>query len=223
MKCFSRVAELGGYGGMALSFLLFASLVFSEGGFENKDLAALSAQAAQSKQRFDQNPSDHESLRTLGIVYHYMAIRDSKTYAKKAVQYLEEAYQKKPDDSVVLCYLGSSYTMLAKDASDVSKRSDFINRGIESLDKAVGKDPNNITARLTRANNSKELQRSLNRRSTAHEDLEHVADLFEKGLRVPSQLKASVYRSLADLYKEDGDPADAKKYKTMAETVQKEK
>jgi tetratricopeptide (TPR) repeat protein len=187
------------------------------------DLKALSAQAAQWKERLDQNPSDYEALRNLGIVYHDMAIRDSKACGKKAVRHLEQAHQKKPDDSVVLCYLGSSYTILAKDASDLSQQSKDVNKGIETMDKAVNKDPDNLTVRLIRANNSKGLPRFLNRRSTAYEDFEHVADLFEKGLKVPSQLKASVYQSLADLYKEDGNPAEAKKYQTKADTVQKEK
>jgi hypothetical protein len=43
------------------------------------------------------------------------------------------------------------------------------------------------------------------------------------GLRVPSRLDFSIYHSLATLYKEDGDEAEAKKYQIMAETVQKEK
>ena len=36
-------------------------------------------------------------------------------------------------------------------------------------------------------------------------------------------LRTSVYSSLAELYKEDGDVAKAQKYQAMAETVQKEK
>jgi len=212
------------FGVLSLVFLLLTSLAYAEERPENMDLKALLGQAAQLQQRLDQNPSDYEALRNLGIVYHHMAIKDSKAYAKKAVQYLEQAHQKRIDDNVVLCYLGSAYTLLAKDAWNPLSRTYYLNKGVEYMDKAVRKDPDNITVRLIRANNSKALSsRFLSQRSIAYEDFEHLAGLFEKGLKVPLQLKTSVYHSLAALYKEDGDVAKAQKYQTMAETVQKEK
>jgi len=211
------------FGVLSLVFLLLASLAYAEESPEHMDLKALLVQATQWQKRLDQNPSDYEALRGLGIVYHSMALKDSKAYAKKAVQYLEKAHQKRIDDNVVLCYLGSAYTVLAKDASDSMDRMSYVNKGVEYMDKAVRKDPDNITIRMTRANNSKSLPKFLNRRPIAYEDFEVLASLFQKGLKVPSPLKISVYHSLAAMYKEDGNMAEAKKYQTMAETVQKEK
>lgn len=224
MKRISRNALLGRHGVLGLVFLLLASLVCAEERPENMDLQALPVRAVQLQQLLDQNPSDYESLQGLGIVYHNMAIQDSKAYGQKAAQYLEQAYQKKPDDHVVLCYLGSAYTLLAKDAWNPVSKAYYLNKGVEYMDKAVRKAPDNITVRLIRANNSKALSsKFLSQRSIAYEDFEHLAGLFEKGLKVSSQLKASVYRSLADLYKEDGNLAEAKKYQVMAKTVDKEK
>ncbi len=224
MNLISKKPLLGPYWVLGLVFLLLASWAYALERLENMDLKALSARGAQLKEHLDKNPAEYESLQSLGIVYHNMAIQDSKSYAKKAVQYLEQAHQKKPDDYVVLCYLGSAHTLQAKDASNPMCKVYHLNKGVEYMDKAVRKDPENITVRLVRANNSKALSSIfLSQRSTAYEDFEHVAGLIEKGLRVPTQLKASVYRSLADLFKEDGDLTEAKKYQTMAETVQKEK
>jgi tetratricopeptide (TPR) repeat protein len=223
MKRIPRNALLGWYGVLGLVFLLLASWAYAEERPENMDLKALLGQAAQLQNRLDQNPSDDEALRGLGTVYHSMALEDSKAYAKKAVQYLEQAHQKRIDDHVVLCYLGSAYTLLAKDAGDRMAQMSYVNKGVEYMDKAVRKDTDNITIRLTRANNSMRLPKFLNRRPIAYEDFEVLASLFEKDLKVPSQLRISVYRSLAALYKEDGDVAKAQKYQTMAETVQKEK
>jgi len=215
------------FGVLSLVFLLLTSLAYAEERPEDTDLKALLGQAAQLQNRLDQDPSDYEALRGLGIVYHGMALKDSRAYAKKAVQYLEKAHQKRIDDNVVLCYLGSAYTLLAKDAGDRIAQMSYVNKGVEYMDKAVRKDTDNIsdyiTIRLTRANNSIRLPKFLNRRPIAYEDFEHLAGLFEKGLQVPSQLRISVYCSLAALYKEDGDVAKAQKYQTMAETVQKEK
>lgn len=215
------------FGVFSLVFLLSTSLAYAEERPEDMDLKALLGQAAQLQNRLDQNPSDYEALRGLGTVYHSMALKDSKAYAKKAVQYLEQAHQKKIDDNVVLCYLGSAYTLLAKDAGDPTDQISYVNKGVEYMDKAVRKDIDNITdyitIRLTRANNSIRLPKFLNRRPIAYEDFEHLAGLLEKGLKVPPQLRISVYRSLAALYKEDGDAAKAQKYQSMAETVRKEK
>jgi len=208
---------------LGLVFLLLISLAYAEEKPEDNGLAAMLAQITQLQQRLDKNPSDYEALRDLGIAYHNAALKDSKSYAKKAVQYLEKAHQKKMDDNVVLCYLGSVYTLLAKDASDSMDQMSYVNKGVEYMDKAVRKDPDNITLRMTRANNSKSLPKFLNRRPIAYEDFEVLASLFQKGLKVPSPLKISVYHSLAAMYKEDGNMAEAKKYQTMAETVQKEK
>ncbi len=214
---------IGLSGVLGLVLVLLTSPVHAEERYENMDLKALSGKAVQLQQRFDQNPADYEALQGLSIVYHFMASKDSKAYAKKAVQYLEQAYQKKPDDNVALCYLGSAYTMLAKDAWNPISRLSDVNKGVGYMDKAVRKDPDNIAIRMTRANNSKALPKFLGRRSIAYEDFEHLTSLFEKGLNAPSPLKASVYRRLAALYEEDGNMAQAQKNQLMAETLEKEK
>lgn len=211
------------FGVLGLVFLLLTSLAYAEERPEDNGLAAMLAQITQLQQRLDKNPSDYEALRDLGIAYHNAALKDSKVHAKKAVQYLEQTRQKKIDDTVVLCYLGSAYTLLARDAADPMDRMSYVNKGVAYMDKAVRKDPDNITIRMTRANNSKSLPKFLNRRPIAYEDFEVLVSLFQKGLKVPSSLKISVYRGLAALYQEDGNMAEAKKYQTMAETVQKEK
>ena len=69
---------------------------------ETMDLKALEEQAGQLEARVGKNAADYATLRELALVYHDMALKDSKTYAKKAVQRLEEAFRKKPDDNVVV-------------------------------------------------------------------------------------------------------------------------
>jgi len=210
-------------GVLGLVFFLLTSLVHAEERPESMDLNALKTRAAELQQRLDQNPSDYDALQGIGIIYHNMALKDSKTYTKKAVQYLEQAYQKKPENNVVLCYLGCDYTLLAKDAWNPISRLSNLNKGFAYMDKAVRMDPDNITVRLYRGNSSKALPKFLNRRSVAYEDFEHLASLFEKKPDISASLKASVYRNLAALYKEDGDPAKARKYEAMAAAVEKEK
>jgi tetratricopeptide (TPR) repeat protein len=219
----SHQSWVGVCGVLGLVFFLFMPLVYAEERPEAMDLNALKARAAELQKQLDKNPSDYEVLQGIGIVYHYMALKDSKTYAKKAVQYLEHAYQKKPENNVVLCYLGCDYTLLAKDAWNPISRLSNLNKGSAYMDKAVRMDPDNITVRLYRGNSSKALPKFLNRRSVAYEDFEHLASLFEKKPDVSASLRASVYQNLAALYKEDGDPVKARRYEAMAAAIEKEK
>jgi tetratricopeptide (TPR) repeat protein len=208
---------------LGLAIILLTLLAHAEERPENMDLNALKAQAAELQKRLDQNPSDDNALKNLGIIYYAAALKDSKAYAKKAIQYLEQTYQKKPEDTEVLCYLGTTYTLLAKDTSDLSGMTSNVNKGIGFMDKAVRMDPDNISVRMIRASNSMNLPKFLNRRSVAYEDFEHLASLFEKKPDVSPSLKAYVYQNLAALYKEDGDAAKAQKYESMAAAIKKEK
>jgi tetratricopeptide (TPR) repeat protein len=209
--------------GMSLVLVFLAPLTWAANGLEEMDLKTLSGEAAPLQKHLDQNPADYEALQGLGIVYHYMAIKDSKAYAKKAVQVLEQATKSKPEDYMVVCCLGSAYTLMAKDDGNPMNALNLVNKGIEYLDKAVRKDPENVVIRMIRANNSKGLPKFLNRRSIAYEDFEYLAGLFEKGQTFPSPLKASVYRQLAALNQEDGQTAKAKKFQAMAQNLDKEK
>jgi tetratricopeptide (TPR) repeat protein len=219
----SHRSLVGLCGVLGLIFFLLASLVQAEEMPESMDLNALKARATELQQRLDQNPSDYDALKNLGIVYYAAALKDSKAYAKKAIQYLDQAYQKKAEDAEVLCYLGTTYTLLAKDASDLASITSNTSKGIGFIDKAVRMDPDNISVRLIRANNSKNLPKFLNRRPVAYEDFEYLSGLFEKKPGVSPWLKAYVYQNLVALYKEDGEPVKARKYEAMAAAIKKEK
>ena len=184
---------------------LMPAMAHAQTGFETMDQKTLAARADLLRERLNKNPADYEVLRSLGTAYHYLALKDSGAYAKKAVQTLETAYGRNQEDYQVLCYLGDAYLLLARDGGDGMSRAANANKGLECMDKAVRKAPDDITIRLTRGYSAKASPRSLNRRQIAYDDFEHVAMLFEKGLNAPMPLKASVYRSLSGLYQEDGD------------------
>lgn len=205
--------------GVCLALFFFISTVWGEEKSQQGDLEAMVKKITKLQERFNQNPSDYDALKELGVIYHDMALKDTKTYAKKAVNSLEEAQKIKPEDNVTLCYLGSAYTLMAKESWNPVSKSNYVNKGIECMDKAVKKDPDNITIRMTRGLNSRGLPGFLNRRQVACEDFEHLADLFEKGLKVPASLKSTVYKNLSELYKEDGDKIKTQKYQTMADNL----
>jgi len=205
--------------GTSLTLFFLISAAWGEEKNQRADLDAMVKKIIKLQERFNQNPSDYEVLKEIGVIYHDLAQKDAKTYAKKAVNSLEEAQKVKPEDNVTLCYLGSAYTLMAKEFWNPVSKSNYVNKGIECMDKAVRKDPDNITVRMTRGINSTRLPGILNRRQVAYEDFEHLADLFEKGLNAPSSLKSTVYKSLSGLYKEDGDKVKTQKYQTMADNL----
>ena len=208
---------------LSLSFLLLLSPgpSRSQAGIESMDLKGLEEQAEQLEARVNKNAADYATLRELALVYHYMALKDSKTYAKKAVQRLDEAFRKKPDDNVVLCYLGNAYVLSAKDGGGQADRAANVNRGFEYMDKAVRRAPDDVIVRLTRGMNAKASPKFLGRRPVAYEDFEYLADLIDKGLRVPQSMKTVIYSQLADLYREDGDNGRAQEYAGLAEKAKR--
>ncbi|MGM0664412.1 MAG: hypothetical protein ACQET7_09535 [Thermodesulfobacteriota bacterium] len=216
-------AHQGTFRHFAFVSIVMSIFVFNPSGglaekaVENMELDALQGRAKQLTQRLDRDPADYGALLGLGVTYHAMALKDSKAYTGKAVRSLEEAYQKRPDDFTALCYLGSAYTLLAKDRWNPVSRLMYLNKGFKYMDKAVQKDPDNVTLRLVRANNSKAMPKFFERRSIAYEDFEHLAMVLERDDALPAKLAATVYRNLSELYADDGNRAEAKRYHALAE------
>ncbi len=103
-----RNALSGLYIFLGLIALLFTPFVHAGEHPENQnmDLIAVLTETGQLVECHDWNTSDYEALPSLGIAYHALALKDSKTYTKKAAKCSEEANESKPDDTVALCYLG---------------------------------------------------------------------------------------------------------------------
>lgn len=87
------------------------------------------------------------------------------------------------------------------------------------MDKAVKRDPDNVSVRMTRALNSKSLPSFLNRVDIALEDFEHLAGLIEKNSGYLTSIKKKVYSNLAELYIKAGDQARAEKFRKLAESL----
>ena len=168
------------------------------------------------KRHLNQNPDDYEMLKTLGIAYHIMAMRDAQAYAPLAVEIFSKACEKNESDYVALCYLGSATTMMAVTRSNFIEKGSYANLGIAMMDKSVRRAPDNVTVRLTRAYNSKGLPDFLGRKSVAIEDFEHLAAMIEKGASSLNYIKKEVYLNLAELYEKSGNKEKADSYSRLA-------
>lgn len=177
----------------------------------------LSAQINALHEEFKQNPSNYEVAKGLGIAYHILATEDAKAYGSKAVKFLTTAYEMDRKDYVTMCYLGSATTIMANTTWNPLKKMSYVNKGTALMDKAVRKDPDNISVRMTRALNSKRLPSFLERGHLPLEDFGHLASLIEKGSAIDLTTRKKVYTNLAELYKKAGDENKWRSYKNLAE------
>jgi cytochrome c-type biogenesis protein CcmH/NrfG len=183
------------------------------------DCEQLEETITEMQKALEQKPFDRETMKCLGIAYHRMAKKDAKTYAPESVELLTKALAANKKDYEIMCYLGSATTMLAKNTWNPMKKMACVNKGTGLMDKAIRKDPDNISVRMTRAYNSKSLPSFLNRGHLAVEDFEYLADLIEKDPKAYTSIKRDVYTNLCELYSKAGDQAKAKKFKKLVENL----
>ena len=201
----------------ALFFLI--TPVWAKDWHELQDLTdvQLSEKISGFKKGLDQNPSDYEAIKALGIAYHIKARKDAKEYAPRAVEFLSRAYEINKKDNETMCYLGSATTMMANTTWNPIRKMSYVNKGTGLMDKAVKRDAGNVSVRMTRASNSKSLPSFLNRGDIALEDFEYLAGLIEKNPESLTSIKKKVYSNLAELYIKAGDQAKAEKFMKLAE------
>ena len=204
-------------------FVMFflATVVSARDWHELQDLndTQLSEEILKFQEKLSQDTSDYEMLKAIGIAYHIKARKDSKAYAPKAVEFLSRACEMDKKDYETMCYLGSATTMMATTTWNPMKKMSYVNKGTALMDKAVRKVPDNVSVRMTRALNSKNLPPFLKRENIALEDFEYLADLIEKNPESPISIKKKVYVNLAELYSKAGDQARAEKYRKMTESL----
>jgi len=98
----------------ALFFLITPVWAKDWHGLQDLTDVQLSEKISGFQKGLDQNPSDYEALKALGIAYHIKARKDAKEYAPRAAEFLSRAYEINKKDSETMCYLGSATTMMAK-------------------------------------------------------------------------------------------------------------
>jgi len=200
---------------------LFARGVWAGDWHELGDLddMQLSEKILEFQKILDQNCSDYETIKGLGIAYHIKAREDAKKYASRAVEFLAKAHEINKRDYETMCYLGSATTMMAKATWNPIKKMSYVNKGTALMDKAVRIDPDNISVRMTRGHNSKSLPSFLNRGEIALDDFKYLADLIQKNPELSLSRKKDVYINLAELYSKADDQPKAEKYRKLADNL----
>lgn len=201
---------------MMFLFLSFSNLCYGQINlidlYNLTDEKRLEEVIAQTEKVLQNNPSDKKALKILGIAYHNLAVLEVKDASESSEEYLEKANKLSPDDYEITAYLGSAKTMVARDSWNFFTKVQNVNKGINIIDKAVSKSPDNITVRMVRAKNSLSLPKSFNRKKVAMKDLLHIEKLLENSKGHEPDFASEVFYEIALLYKDEGNEDIAKKY-----------
>lgn len=159
------------------------------------------------------HPSDINTLKVLGIAYHNLSVIGKKGACGKAFSILTRAYELAPNDYEILVYLGSTRTLMGRDAIIPFAKLYQVNKGCRIMDEAISKAPDNIVVRLTRANNSLALPEFFNRAKYAEKDLLYLLKLSKKDPEnFPPDLLATISYTLGEYYKGKEQWNKAKEY-----------
>lgn len=209
---------------MALIFLfgILANVSFAKFNMDNiyglMNEIDLKAVVKQCEDDLKYKTVNNQTLKALGIAYHNLAALKARNASNNAVKYLEEAKASNPDDFVILAYLGSATTMVARDSWNFFAKLSEANKGINLIDKAVASAPTNMIVRVVRARNCLELPAFLNRKALAKQDFIMVQELLVK---TPSGLdkntKYEVFKQLANIYKSEKNIELSEVYSKKAE------
>ncbi len=110
---------------------------------------------------------------------HQIAVEGDKKEVKALVSDLEKLTAEHPQNSLLLAYLGSGYTLQSRDAFPGPGKLNLLKKGGKTLDQAVDQDPHNIATRFIRAVNYYELPRIFNKRYVSREDFQMIVTQME--------------------------------------------
>ncbi|NOT89873.1 MAG: hypothetical protein HOP03_17100 [Lysobacter sp.] len=180
---------------LSVSFLVSAQEV--PYGVENRQ--KLDAILKEAKVHLASNADDAGWLKTAGIASHQLAWLKVDSASEDAVQYLKRASSMRPADTELLAYLGSSHAMLARDSSLTVNKISNTNKGLALLDRAVRREPDNLTVRIIRGSVAYELPPMFSREKTAQDDYLFVLKAAKAGARVTPERLSEIYFKLGQL------------------------
>ena len=141
------------------------------------------------------SPPDWWEVFTGAIEAHDKGVEGDSVGTDQAINALEELHQKHGDSALIMAYLGSAFTLRARDAP-LWRKQHWVNRGFTLLDAAVEREVENPLVRLVRAINSYHMPRFLDREDVAAEDFKYLLEWLENQrgeIEIPEAFRKAVY------------------------------
>lgn len=156
----------------------------------------------------------------LGVAYHDICSVHDVNCSTDAVAALEKSNTIKKDP-VTLAYLGSSWTLVGRDAKNPIKKIDGVLKGLDFLDEAVQMDPTNVVARRIRYENNMSLPDIFGRKKIAEQDLDWLLKLYSQDKNAFNNYydPAHVFYFKAKLLASNNDWKSANTYALVANSI----
>ncbi len=159
---------------LATALSVWAGTVLAETGVDTREVA------------------DSQAWQEVNARYH-RALEGDAEAVDQAIDHFEKTLDAAPDNALVRAYLGSTYTLKARDAA-VWNKGRWVERGLDTLDEAVATAPGHPRVRLLRAATAYNLPRVVGRYDTAREDFAILLDaIAERPDTFAPELKREIY------------------------------
>ncbi len=166
---------------------------------------------AELQAALSRNGMDAAALKELGDHWFGRAVNGDKGAVEQGLDIYISLLQLEPAQPLYLCRFGSLSTMKGRDAALPLARLGYVQKGVESMDKAVALAPDDLGIRLTRANTCNALPAQFKQAETAVQDCEHACRLMAQApSRFPQELVFQTRMLLASSLKKAGREAEAR-------------
>ena len=169
------------------------------------------ARIVELQAALSRNGMDAAALKELGDHWFGRAVNGDKGAVEQGLDIYLSLMQLEPTQPLHLCRFGSLSTMKGRDAALPLARLWHVQKGLESMGKAVALAPDDLGIRLTRANTCNALPAQFKQAETAVQDCEHAGWLLAQAPgRFPQELGFQTRLLLASSLKKAGREAEAR-------------
>lgn len=172
-----------------------------------------------------QNKTWEEYLSEARALYQGGVAGDTNA-ARQALRLLESLNKKLPNNNLIKAYYGGAYILKAREETNLVNKGKISHQGMNILDSALSKEPDNIEIRIVHAYVCKYLPDWLNRGVSAIEDFQYLCSRYEAD---PTVFNESFYRQIqsdiAEIQKQLGaiPPHVQKIYDSFSNMAKKKK
>lgn len=188
---------------------LLALLLVGAGSFLNAQTPA--TRIAELEATVSRDGMNVAALKDLGDYYFGQAVSGDKCSVDKGLDVYISLMQLEPTKALYPCRFGSLSTMKGRDASLPMARVWHVQKGLESMGKAVALAPDDLGIRLTRATTCSALPPVFQQIETAIQDCQYLDHLMvQTPQRFPRDLVFQTRMLLASSLKRAGKDGEAR-------------
>lgn len=155
------------------------------------------------------DPNNIEAMAELGVAYHDLGVAGDKNAVESGEKIFNQILEQDSSHAVSLAYLGSIYSLKARDAAMPWNKMKHAKKGIELLDHPAVVHSDDVQVHLIRAMNSYQVPKFMNRLKIALDEFDFIIKhaAFDQW---QSQNKAFVYLHYGKALEKAGNEPQAK-------------